>query len=80
MEFSIDRKSILIVDDTPFNRDLLTEILNDDYNILEAENGVEAVKIIETRHDEISLVLLDLLMPEMDGFAFLEHMNLQGWI
>ena len=74
------RKTILIVDDTEFNRELLTEILNDEYNILEAENGVEAVKIMENRHEDISIVLLDIVMPEMDGFAFLEYMNLRGWI
>jgi len=73
------KSSILIVDDTEFNRELLIEILGDTYNILEAANGVEAVKIIEARHSEISLVLLDIVMPEMDGFEFLEYMNLRGW-
>lgn len=79
-EASFERKTVLIVDDTQFNRDLLTEILSDEYNIIEAKNGVEAVKIMEIRHDEISIVLLDIVMPEMDGFTFLEYMNLRGWI
>lgn len=79
-EKSVSRETILIVDDTPFNRELLTEILNDEYDILEAENGVEAVKIIESVKDRISLVLLDIVMPQMDGFEFLEYMNLRGWI
>lgn len=74
------RHTVLIVDDTEFNRDLLTEILSDEYNILEAENGVQAVKIIESLKEEISLVLLDIVMPEMDGFAFLDYMNVHGWI
>ena len=80
MKSNIARKTVLIVDDTLFNRELLAEILNDEYSILEAENGVQAVKIMETYHKEISLVLLDIVMPEMDGFAFLEYMNLRGWI
>ena len=77
---NVVRKTVLIVDDTLFNRELLTEILSDEYNILEAENGVQAVKMMEARNTEISLVFLDIVMPEMDGFAFLEYMNLRGWI
>lgn len=74
------RETVLIVDDTPFNRELLTEILNDRYDILEAENGVQAIKMMEERHEDISLVLLDIVMPEMDGFGFLEYMNHSGRI
>lgn len=74
------RKTVLIVDDTAFNRELLTEILNDEYDILEAENGVQAVKMIETRSDEIAIVLLDIVMPEMDGFGVLDYMNEHDWI
>ena len=74
------RKTVLIVDDTLFNRELLTEILNDEYDILEAENGAEAVEIMEERHEDIALVLLDIVMPVMDGFGFLEQANLRGWI
>ena len=74
------RDTILIVDDTEFNRELLSAILSEDYQILEAENGVQAVKLMELRREEISLVLLDIMMPEMDGFEFLEYMNLRGWI
>ena len=74
------RETILIVDDTEFNRELLSAILSEDYQILEAENGVQAVKLMELHREEISLVLLDIMMPEMDGFEFLEYMNLRGWI
>lgn len=76
----INRQTILVVDDCDFNRELLTEILGDKYEIMEAENGVEAVDMIETHYDEISLILLDIVMPQMDGFEVLETMNLLGWI
>ena len=74
------RETVLIVDDTLFNRELLTEILNDEYDILEAENGLRAIEVMEERHEDISLVLLDIVMPEMDGFGFLEYVNQRGWI
>ncbi len=80
IEPNISRKTVLIVDDTSFNRELLAEILDDEYDILEAENGVEAVSMMERHGAVIAIVLLDVLMPVMDGFAFLEYMNHQGWI
>ncbi|MBQ3078330.1 MAG: response regulator [Clostridia bacterium] len=80
IDFPAEKKTVLIVDDTAFNRELLTEILEDEYEILEAENGVEAIKVMEKHREQVSLVLLDVVMPEMDGFSFLEYMNLRGWI
>jgi len=80
MKAAVEKKTILIVDDTDFNRELLIEILKDEYSVIEAENGVEAIKVMASRHNEISLVLLDAVMPQMDGFAFLEYMNLRGSI
>ena len=71
---------ILIVDDTEMNRSLLADMLGPDYEILEAANGVEAVSLLSQRHGEISLVLLDIVMPEMDGFEVLSLMNRNGWI
>lgn len=58
---------ILIVDDTEMNRSLLADMLSEDYEILEAANGVEAAAILHQRSEELSLVLLDIVMPEMDG-------------
>lgn len=68
-------QKILIVDDSEINRALLREILGDEYTILEAENGVRAVELIYANRDDLSLVLLDLIMPEMDGIGVLEQMG-----
>lgn len=71
---------ILIVDDSEFNRSLLTDMLSLEYEILEASNGLEAVVQLNKYHSEISLILLDIVMPEMDGFEVLAIMNKSGWI
>ena len=76
----MSRRNILIVDDSELNRALLSDMLSSDFDILEAENGVEAVRILHERELEISLVLLDIIMPEMDGFEVLAVMNQKGWI
>lgn len=71
---------ILIVDDSDMNRSLLADILENDFDILEACNGVEAINFIRSYGVEISLVLLDIVMPRMDGFAVLSVMNSYKWI
>ena len=63
---------VLIVDDQEINRDVLGMILEDDYDILYASNGREALQMIEEYRDRLSVVLLDLIMPEMDGFKVLD--------
>lgn len=73
------RDKILIVDDVEINRELLTEILSDEFEILEAENGLEAMKILEKSHEQIALLMLDLVMPKMDGFAVLRELNQRPW-
>lgn len=73
-------KKILIVDDSEMNRALLADMLSDEFEILEAENGMEASAILHMREHEISLVLLDIVMPVMDGFELLAVMNKNGWI
>lgn len=75
-----DKSKILIVDDSEINRSLLADMLEKNYEILEASNGVKAISVIDKLHEEIALVLLDIVMPEMDGFAVLELMNKNGWI
>ncbi len=74
------KKKILIVDDSEMNRALLEDMLSDDYEILEAENGMEATTIMHSHELDICLVLLDIVMPVMDGFDTLAMMNKNGWI
>ena len=62
---------VLVVDDQEINRDVLGMILEDYYEIIYASNGIEALAQIQANRDELSVVLLDLLMPEMDGFQVL---------
>ena len=71
----VSREKILIVDDSDINRDILAEILQDDYQILEAHDGAEGIDMIERYGEQISLVLLDILMPEIDGFSVLSRMK-----
>lgn len=76
----MSKNKILIVDDSSINRILLSEMLQDKYEILEAENGKEAVELIDEYQRELSLVLLDIIMPEMDGFEVLSIMKKNDWI
>ena len=73
----MDRQRILIVDDSMVNREILINIFSqeaDDYELLEAQNGEVAIQQIESHHD-IVLILLDIMMPVMNGFEFLEYMQ-----
>ncbi len=74
------RQKILIADDSEMNRAILANILEDEYEIMEVENGREAVETLRGRGTEIDLLLLDLVMPEMDGFEVLAQMNQYHWI
>ena len=74
------KQRILIADDSEMNRSILADMLGDDYDIIEAENGKEAVSILQKQAAQIDLVLLDIVMPEMDGFGVLTVMNKRHWI
>ncbi len=74
------KRNILIVDDMEINREILAEAFKDKYNILEAENGKEALRYIEDKSRDIAAILLDMVMPEMDGMAVLRRMNDLGSI
>ena len=69
------KKRILIVEDNELNRAILYEILSDYYFVLEAENGQEALDVLRQNKDSIALILLDVMMPVMDGYTFLKHVK-----
>lgn len=69
------RQQILIVDDSALNRAILSEILSGDFQVLEAENGEQCLDLMHEHAGEISLILLDINMPRMDGFEVLNYMN-----
>ncbi len=68
-------KKILIVDDSEINRALLIDMLEDQYEVEEAVDGEDAINILRRRAAEFSLILLDIVMPQVDGFAVLEYMD-----
>ena len=74
------RPMVLIVDDSPMNRDILSEILCDDFEILEAPDGPKCLELLNAWGSDISIVLLDIVMPDMDGFDVLSRMSAQGWL
>ena len=67
------KKQILVVEDNELNRAMLCEILSEEYQVLEAENGQEALDILEHCADTVALILLDVMMPVMDGYTFLDR-------
>lgn len=69
------KRQILVVEDNRLNREMLVEILSDRYTIFEAENGQEGLDILRQHNDSIALVLLDIMMPVMDGYAFLDKVK-----
>lgn len=69
------RKKILVVEDNALNRSLLCQILSADYDVEEAENGQEALGVLRQFGEGISLILLDIIMPVMDGYTFLSIMK-----
>ena len=77
---SNERAKILIVDDDAMNRVVLSDLLTDEYDIIEAKDGDEAIEILEKMATEITLVLLDMVMPGRDGLEVLEVMNEKEWI
>lgn len=71
---------VLVVDDVSINRDMLEEMLEDEYEVVKAEGGKQAIAILEEQRENIDVVLLDLIMPEIDGFAVLEKMRDRKWL
>ena len=68
------QKQILIVEDNELNRAIICEILSGQYRVLEAENGQEGLDILQQNKD-VALILLDMMMPVMDGYTFLDRLR-----
>ncbi|KXL54087.1 cyclic di-GMP phosphodiesterase response regulator RpfG [Anaerotignum neopropionicum] len=73
-------KELLVVDDVEVNRVILREIFQEDYTVLEAQNGLEALAIIDDHGENLAAVLLDIVMPVMDGFGVLEALQERDFI
>lgn len=69
------RKAVLIADDVALNRAILGELFKDKYEILEASDGLSAMKIISEKYRNMAVILLDLCMPNKDGYDVLDYMN-----
>lgn len=74
------RDRVLIVDDVEINREILKEILQDEYKIMQAGDGEEALQVIEQNQEDIAVVLLDLIMPKKDGYEVLEVLKKNKWL
>ena len=79
-EIKRTKQLIMIVDDSEINREILASILEEDYQIIEAENGEDCLRLLQKYGTEISLILLDIVMPGMNGFQVLHDMNKNHWI
>jgi putative two-component system response regulator len=75
----MEKQKILIVDDSEINRALLADILEGQYDVTEAENGAQAVEILSRDENDFWFMLLDIMMPEMDGFDVLNYINKRFW-
>ena len=76
----LTKRKVLVVEDNEINRALLREILSQEYDVLEAENGLAALSVLEAEGEDISLILLDIVMPVMDGYEFLARIKKSpGW-
>lgn len=69
------REKVLVVDDKGINRYMLGEIFSDQYEIVEASDGYKAIEKIELEKDGLAVILLDIIMPKLDGFGVLKYMK-----
>lgn len=72
------KDTILVVDDKEVNRYMICEIFRKNYKFLEAEDGIEAIELLKNNIDSIAIVLLDIIMPNLDGFGVLDYMKDNG--
>ena len=69
----MERNTILIADDAMINREMLKDIFEGKYNIIEASNGLETIQILDEKQDEIVLLFLDLVMPKKNGLEVMHY-------
>ena len=69
------KRTVLVVEDNAINRGILAGILSEQYTVLEAENGLAALALLQQHGSDIALILLDMMMPVMDGCTFLAHLR-----
>ena len=75
VELSDFKQNILIVDDSEMNREIISDMLREEYNIFEAKDGQECIRVLSKEEKNIALVLLDIVMPNVDGFGVLDYMS-----
>lgn len=80
MTMDMEKKTILIADDATINRDILKMIFEEQFNILEAADGEQAIQILDEHNDEIVMLFLDLIMPGKTGLEVMEHMHARDYI
>lgn len=72
-------KRLLVVDDDDLSRDILADLFEEKYEIIHCKDGRQAMSAISIQFGQIEAVLLDLVMPNMDGFEFLQKLAEKGW-
>ena len=80
IEQIVEKNTILIADDAELNREMIKFIFEEEYNILEAEDGEQAISIIQEHTQSVCLIFLDLLMPKKSGLDVLQFMSNEGYI
>ncbi len=76
----MSKKKIIVIDDVELNRVILAEAFKNDYEVLQAENGAVGLKKIRENLNDLAAIFLDIIMPEMDGFAVLQELNISSLI
>lgn len=76
----MEKNTILIADDAELNREMIKFIFEEQYDIIEAEDGEQAIKLIQSNSEKLSLIFLDLLMPRKSGLDVLDFMNRSNYI
>lgn len=80
MTMDMEKKTIMIADDAEINRDILKMIFEEQFTILEATDGEQAIQMLDEHDDEIVMLFLDLIMPQKTGLEVMEHMQEKGYM